>query len=203
MRLSIIALGHVHASDLAPLTLLFSHIEQLVLDIPPHDALAKHRAEFNRAVDAATADWLLIVRERESIDDALAKEIFEAASAANARGFRIRSVPLYAGKPLHLTRDEGEVRLFHRRNYIRSASKGEWEEVTVQGSVVRFVNAFRSVTFDSPEAHRDHLAKRAAPHSLIRRSILFAAYALSTRARDRNTLRYLWIEAGFDVPRSA
>ena len=31
----------------------------------------------------------------------------------------------------------GEVRLFHRRHYMRYANKGEWDEITVQGSVVR------------------------------------------------------------------
>lgn len=200
MRLSIIALGDVHAEDLAPLTTKFEHIEQLVLDVPPRDPLSKHRAEFHRAVDAATADWMLIVRERETVDEALAHEIAGAAQAAKARGFRIRSVPFYAGKPLRVTRDEGEVRLFHRRNFMRHAHKGEWEEVTVQGTVVRLTHALRSITFATPEEHRAHLAAKAVRHSLVRRLLLFASYAIATRARDANTLRYLWIEAGYDAP---
>ena len=203
MRLSIITLGHVHTEDLEPLTRHFEHLEQLVLEIAPRDPLAKHRAEFNRAVDAAGTDWILIVRERETLDDALAKEILDAAVAAKARGFRIRSVPYYAGKPLLVTRDEGEVRLFHRRNYMRYANKGEWDEVTVQGSVVRLANAFRSVTFATPEEHRQYLAAKAAPHSVLRRLLLFTTYALGTRARDGNTLRYLWIEAGYDTQKTS
>jgi hypothetical protein len=202
LRLSIIALGHVHAEDLASLTTRFAHIEQLVLDVAPRDPLSRHRAELNRALDAATADWILIVREREFIDDALASEIAHAASEAKARGFRIRSVPFYAGKPLRLGESEGEVRLFHRRNYMRYANKGEWEEITVQGSVVRLTSAFRSVTFATEEEHRAHLAAKAAPHSALRRLLLFLRYVIGTRARDANTLRYLWIEAGFDVPLS-
>jgi hypothetical protein len=200
MRLSIVALGDIHAEDLQPLTTRFEHIEQLVLDIAPRDPLAKHRGEFNRAVDAASADWVLVIRERETVDEALAQEIFDAASAAKARGFRIRSVPFYAGKPLHVTRDDGEVRLFHRRNYMRYANKGEWEEVTVQGSVVRLASAFRSVTFATPDEHRAHLAAKAAPHSGLRRVLRFLSYAAATKARDANTLRYLWIEAAFDSP---
>ncbi|MFP5247907.1 MAG: hypothetical protein ACLGH0_14530 [Thermoanaerobaculia bacterium] len=200
MRLSIISLGHVHAEDLAPLTTRFEHIEQLVLDVAPRDPLARHRAEFNRAVDAATADWILVVREREVVDEPLAQEILDAANAAKARGFRIRAIPFYAGKPLRLTRDEGEVRLFHRRNYMRYANKGEWDEIMVQGTVVRLANAFRSVTFASADEHRKHLAERAAPHSALRRALLFLRYVLGTRAHDANTLRYLWIEAGYDVP---
>ena len=196
-----IALGDIHAEDLQPLTTKFEHIEQLVLDIPPRDPLAKHRAEFNRAVDAATADWMLVIRERETVDEALAQELFDAASAAKARGFRVRAVPYYAGQPLRVSRDEGEVRLFHRRNYMRYANKGEWDEITVQGSVVRLANAFRSVTFATVDEHRAHLAAKAAPHSIVRRVLLFASYAIATRARDANTLRYLWIEAGFDAPR--
>lgn len=203
MRLAIITLGHVHTEDLVALTPLFEHLEQLVLDIPPRDPIAKHRAEFNRAVDVAGTDWILVVRERETLDEALAKEILDAANAGKARGFRIRSIPYYAGAPLHVTRDGGEVRLFHRRNYMRYANKGEWDEITVQGSVVRLANAFRSVTFATPEEHRAHLAAKAAPHSLVRRALLFTSYVLSTRARDKNTLRYLWIEAAYDVPLKA
>ena len=197
MRLSIITLGHVHAEDLAPLTTRFTHIEQLVLDIAPRDELSKHRAELNRAIDAATADWLLIVREREQVDDALATEIAQVVNDAKARGFRIRAVALYAGKPLHIEQGSGEVRLFHRRHYLRHANKGEWDEITVQGSVVRLTNALHSVTFATYEEHRAQLAAKAKPHSLLRRVFRFARYALATRARDANTLRYLWIEAGY------
>jgi hypothetical protein len=199
MRLSIIALGHVHAEDLAPLTTRFTHIEQLVLDIAPRDELSRHRAELNRAIDAATADWLLIVRERETIDEELATEIAHAVSEAKARGFRIRSIPFYAGKPLLLEEGTGEVRLFHRRNYLRHANKGEWEEITVQGSVVRLGHTFRSVTFATEEEHRTHLAAKGRSRPAVKRALLFARYVIGTRVRDANTLRYLWIEAAYDV----
>ncbi|MFL6247208.1 MAG: hypothetical protein ACJ74H_14340 [Thermoanaerobaculia bacterium] len=199
MRLSIIALGHVHAEDLAPLTTRFTHLEQLVLDIAPRDELSRHRAELNRAIDAATADWMLIVRERETIDDELATEIAHAVSDAKARGFRIRSVPFYAGKPLRLEESTGEVRLFHRRHYLRHANKGEWDEITVQGSVVRLGHAFRSVTFASEDEHRAHLAAKGTLRPVIRRALTFARYVIGTRVRDANTLRYLWIEAAYDV----
>jgi len=197
MRLSIIALGHVHAEDLAPLTTRFTHIEQLVLDVAPRDPLSKHRAELNRAIDAATADWMLIVREREAVDDALATEIAAVVADAKARGFRIRSVPFYAGAPLKLEGGSGEVRLFHRRHYLRHANKGEWEEITVQGSVVRLTQALRSVTFASADEHRQHLASKATRRSSLRRVLQFLAYAMSTRTTDGNTLRYLWIEAAY------
>ncbi|HUR80806.1 MAG TPA: hypothetical protein VM733_08570 [Thermoanaerobaculia bacterium] len=197
--MAVIALGHVHAEDLVALTPHFSRIEQLVLDVPPRDPLSKHRAEFNRAVDAATADWVLVIREREKIDDELAKEIAHAAAEGKARGFRIRSVPMYAGQPLRIGAAH-EVRLFHRRYYLRFANKGQWQELMVQGSVVRLASVLRSLTFVSHDEHRAHLAERAAPHSWLRRALLFVRYVIATRARDRATLRYLWIEAAYDVP---
>lgn len=201
--LSIVTLGHVHTEALVALTPHFSRIEQLVLDIPPQDPLSRHRAEFNRAVDAATADWVLVLRERETIGEALAIEIATAAADAKARGFRIRSIPLYRGQPLRIGSGEGEVRLFHRRYYLRFANKGEWPEIMVQGSVVRLAQALNPVTFASAEEHWKHLAERAAPHSRLRRALLFARYAMANGTRDRNTLRYLWIEAAFDVPASS
>ena len=188
------ALGHVHAEDLAALTTRFEHIEQLVLDIPPRDELVKHRAEFNRALDAASTDWVLVVREREQIDDGLAQEVADAMKAARAWGFRIQSVPYYTGKPLHIGRNDGELRLMQRRHVLRRG------ELNVQGTVVRLANAFRSITFTSEDEHRAFLAERATPHSWLRRALRFARYVAGTRTRDRNTLRYLWVEAGYDEP---
>jgi len=197
--LSIVALGHVHAEHVMALSQYFSPIEILALDIPPRDALSRHRAEFHRAIDAANNDWLLLVREREEADPPLAREMAEAAAAGNARGFRIRALPMYAGKPLHIGNpDAGEVRFFHRRNFMRFANKGEWQEVTVQGTVVRLNESLRSVTFATSGEHREYLARTGVPHSLVRRLLLFAHHVVATRAFDGNTRRYLWIEAGFD-----
>lgn len=196
MQLSVVTLGHVHADALAALTPHVTRLEQLVLDIPPRAALADHRAELNRAVDAASADWVLVVRERETIDDALAREIAEAARAARAWGFRVRTIPYYAGRPLRIGGGEGELRLFHRRHLLRRG------EPAVQGTVVWLENAFRAVTFESAEAHLEYLEKTAVPHSRIRRLLLFLRYALSARTLDGTTLRYLWNEAAFDSGRS-
>jgi len=198
MELSIITLGQVDAEALEPLTPHFTRLEQLVLDVAPRDAFAKHRPELNRAIDAASADWLLLLREREVIDHALAGEIANAVREGRVWGFRIRSVPWYANRPLYIGRDPGEVRLFHKRHYMRFANRGEWEELTVQGTVMRLEQSLHSVTFESAAAHRDYLAKTGVPHSALRRALLFIRYFLSTRTFDVNTLRYLWIEAGYD-----
>jgi hypothetical protein len=192
MRLGVITLGHVHAEELEPLTKHFEHLEQLVLDIAPRASLEEHRAELNRAVDAATDDWLLILREREVVDEPLAIEIAEAMQASKAWGFRIRSIPIYAGKPLRLGGEEGELRLFHRRHLLRRG------DVAVQGTVVRLKNVLRSVSFDSSAAHREQLSKTGVPHSGLRHVLLFIRYALGAKTLDANTLRYLWIEAAYD-----
>jgi hypothetical protein len=174
--LSVIAFGHVHAEHVMALSAHFVPMEILALDVPPRDPIAKHRAEFHRAIDAA-----------------------KAAEGAKARGFRIRSIPYYAGAPLRIgDHDAGEVRLFHRRNFMRFANKGEWEEVTVQGTVVRLEESLRSVTFASSAEHREYLGAHGVPHSTLRRLLLFTHHVVVTRTLDRNTLRYLWIEAGFD-----
>lgn len=196
--LSIITLGHVHTEDLTALSPHFKKLEQLVLDVPPFDPLAKHRAEFNTAIDAASGDWLLIVREHEIVDDALAGEVAEAVAAAKARGFRIRSIPFYCGKPLRIGTEEGEIRLFHRRYYLRYANKGEWQQLGIQGTVVRLNNILRSMSFETAAAHREQLARKGVPHSGLRHLLLFLRYAVGAHTFDRNTLRYLWIEAGFD-----
>jgi hypothetical protein len=190
--LSIVTLGHVHTEDLTALTPHFTKLEQLVLDVAPRVDLALHRAELNRAVDAASSDWVLIVREREVVDDALAREIAAAIPAGLARGFRIRTLAMYAGKPLRLTPGDGELRLFHRRYFLRR------DEIAVQGTVVRLTNPLRAMSFDSPAAHREQLSKSGVPHSGLRHVLLFLSYALGARTIDANTLRYLWIEAAFD-----
>jgi hypothetical protein len=188
-QLSVVTLGHVHAEDLTALTPHFTRIEQLVLDIHPRSALADHRAELHRAVDASSSDWILIVRERETIGDALASEIRAAMDGEKAWGFRIRTAPIYSGQPLQVGLGEGEIRLFHRRHFLRRG------EVAVQGTVIRLQHAFQAITFASPAEHREYLARTAVPHSRVRQILLFLAHA---RTLDRNTLRYLWIEAGFD-----
>lgn len=194
MRLSVVTLGHVHTEDLVALTPNCTHIEQLVLDVPPREPIDRHRPELNRAIDAATADWILIVREREVIDDALATEIAQAVGAGKAWGFRIRAVAWYAGKALGVGGHDGELRLVHRRHLLRRG------ELAVQGTVVRLVAVLRSVTFTSAEEHRRYLSEKAARRSVLRRVLIFVRYAIGTRALDANTLRYLWIEAGFEVP---
>lgn len=199
--LSIITLGDVHAEHLAPLSESFDRLEQLVLDVHPRDPLARHRPEFNRAVDASSADWILVVRERETVDHALAAEIAAAARDAKAWGFRIRVEPYYTGRPLRLGDSAGEIRLLHKRHYMRFANKGEWDEPAIQGTIIRLKAALRMATFESGDEHRRYLENNAQRRGSLARVVTFLRDAIGTATVDANTLRYIWIEAGWKKPR--
>lgn len=193
MHLSVITLGHVHSDPLNPLTPHFTRLEQVQTNLPARASLEDHRAELNRAIDAAAADWIFILREREEIDVPLAREISESASdSPRAWGYRVRTVPYYSGQPLRIGSAAGELRLLHRRHLTRRG------DLLVQGSVIRLGHTLRMETFASSAEHRAYLEKTAVPHSWLRHRLLFARNAMTTRARDVNTLRYLWIEAAFD-----
>ena len=142
-------------------------------------------AELNRAIDASANDWILVIREHEAIDVALAGEVVRALDGA-AWGYRVRTTVLYAGKPLRIG-DSGELRLFHRRHRRRDGS--------VEGPVIRIQTPLRAISFASTADHRAYLEKNAVPHSALRRTLIFLRNA---RTFDRNTLRYLWLEAGYD-----
>lgn len=189
MELSVITLGHVDPDAFGPLALYLTRIEQVITNLTPHAVFAGARAELNRAIDAAANDWILILRERERIDEALASEIVQAMDTAGAWGFRLRVQVMYAGKPLRLAGSAGELRLVHRRHLLRRG------DLAVQGTVIRLRNPLRTRSFESADAHREYLRERAVPHSTLRRTLIFLRNA---RTFDPNTLRYLWIEAGFD-----
>jgi hypothetical protein len=186
-QLSVVCLGHVHNEAIEPLTAHLNRLEQVVTNLSPQISLAQSRAELNRAVDAAANDWIVIMRERETVDDALASEIADAISDSRAWGYRIATTPIYAGRPLRVDGD-GELRLFHRRHLLRRG------ELQVEGSVVRMSNALHALTFDSVASHRAYLEKNASRRSLLMRTLVFLRTA---RTLDTNTLRYLWIEAGY------
>ena len=198
MTLTLLALGHLPASAIESLLSTLPPIEAIELTLPLGAALEEHKGELNRAIDAASNDWILIMRQHEVVDEQLAAEITRAMREARAWGFRIRTIPIYRGRPLRLATADGEIRLFHRRHYARFEARRESRAMRVQGTVVRLVTPLRAVTFATAEEHRGHLTARFAPHSRLRRALIFARNAIAVRSMDANTLSYLWIEAGFD-----
>jgi hypothetical protein len=197
--LTIIALGTVRSDDVRPLAHRFAPLEQIDLPLSPRAPLEEHKGELNRAIAAAANEWVLILRERESVDPELAEELVRAtAEPARAWAYRMRSVAYYAGAPLRIgAKEEGEIRLFHRRHYVRFEAKKEATAMRVQGTVIRLEAPIRSMTFETPGEHQLYLERTAASQSFVRRLLVFAHSLVTTRTLDANTIRYLWIEAGY------
>lgn len=199
--LTILAAGDVRSEDFDALAPLFDSVAQIPLAILPRAPLEEHKAAVNRAIDASPGGWILILRERESVDSILAAELSKAASEHPAAwGYRVRAAPFYCGRPLHVGDDrQGEIRFLHRR-HCRFDLKSEGREMKVEGPVQRLRTPLRVLTFDSSAEHRAWLETTAVPHSVLRRLLLFARDAVATGAwRMRwTTLQFLWIEAAYD-----
>jgi hypothetical protein len=200
--LSVLCLGHITGEAIAPLLESFGGLELAEVPLPADTRLEDQPADINRAIDAARSHWVLILRGGEMVSEELAREV--AASAIEpplAWGFRIRSETVYAGRPLRLgKKSEGEVRLVHRR-HARFDLRTPGAEIKVQGPVIRMKGTLRRHSFDSLEQHRRFLEREGVPHSLPRRILLFARDAVVTGSlwRGMTTLRYLWLEAGYDL----
>ncbi|HUF16605.1 MAG TPA: hypothetical protein VMS12_01025 [Thermoanaerobaculia bacterium] len=198
--LSIIALGRIESSSIEALQKFFPVIEQVDSGLSPDAALHAHKGAGNRAIDSCSHDWILILREREIVTPSLAGELAAAASESpRAWGFRLVSQLYYCGRPLRIGRSMGEVRFFHRR-HSRFDLRTEGLEIRVQGTVIRLRGAIERRTFASPADHLSHLQAGGVPHSLVRRLLIFIHNAVVTGSlwRSAATLRYLWIEAGYD-----
>lgn len=202
--LTILSLGPLNSGSVDSLRAVASAVEVIELDLPPLSHLPASSAVLNRAIEAASYPWILVLRGGERISPDLAAEIAHVAvETPGSWGFRLRSVPYYAGRPLLLgDRSDGEIRLIHRRRCRFVTGK---PEVNVPGTIVRLSQHLRQETFASPAEHRRFLETRSVPHSLLRRMLLFTRNAVATGSllRDWNTLRYLWIEAGFDQVRGS
>jgi hypothetical protein len=203
--LTILALGHLTLEQIKPLQPRFGSIELIDMHMPREAVPADHGAEINRAIAAAANPWILILREREMVGPELAAEIRQVTGEpAQAWGFRIVTQAVYEGKPLLLERGSGEIRLVHRRHGRFDARSGA-REMKVEGTVIRLRSPLRLETFASAAEHAAFLRARGVPHSALRRLLIFTRNAMLTGAwrRSRSTLRYLWIEAGFDLAESA
>jgi hypothetical protein len=195
--ISVLALGHVTTDVTENLVRRVGAIEQIDLRLERDSAIAGHVAEINRAIDAATCDWVLIVRAHESIGVRLAEEIAASIGASpRAWGYRVRTQPTYRGAPLDLQApDEGELRLLHRR-HARFLPGGE---LKVQGTVIRTREPLEASSFASDAEHERWLAEQGQRRGLLGRLgtfIVDAARCGPFRA-GRNGLRYLWVNAGW------
>jgi hypothetical protein len=198
--LTVLFIGSADLPALAPLQARVPALQVRELALPASVALERHPEAVNRGIDAAPSHWIVIVRRGEQIDEQLAEEIIASAiEPPLSWGFRIETDVLYRNKPLRLGRDRGEIRLFHRR-HARFDLRARGNEIKVQGTVLRSRHAFVRSLHGSAREHAESLAVAGIPHSLLRRALLFARRAVETGSwwRSANTLRYLWIEAGYD-----
>ena len=180
-------------------------IHELPLAIPAGIPLAAYGKTINRTFDEAKTNWILILREGEEIGEPLAEEIRGIVTGfPRAWGFRTATEIIYRGKPLRLGRNRGEIRLFNRR-HARFDARRSTGEMPVQGPVVVLKNRLTRRSYPNAEEHLRALRTAAVPQSWLRRSLLFLRRAAITGAwwRSTNTLRYLWIESGFDQSSAA
>jgi hypothetical protein len=195
--ISVLALGHLKFDQIQSLQQHFSGIEAIDSTLPRETRLVDRGAELNRAIAAAANPWVLVLREGEHVDLALAEEIKRSiGDPPRAWGFRIRTRLVYDGQPLLLTEGDGEVRLLHQRH-----ARFRDQNLNVEGTVVRMEHSLTQTTFGTTAQHHEFLRARGVPHSLVRRIFLFSRNAFVTGAlwRSRATLRYLWLEAGYDL----
>lgn len=196
--LTVLGLGAVGADSIFSLHDRLASVQLVGLALKASSTLSEHPGTVNRAIDASDADWVMILREREVISDALAREIASALVPPRAWAFRIRSVPMYEGQALRLrTDDAGEIRLIQRRRARVDPATGTFR---ILGTVIRLESPLERLTFASAGEHRRYLEAFAVPHSTVRRVLRFVAAVMTFRRAlgSRATLRYLWIESGFD-----
>lgn len=198
--ITVLGFGRVTTDNTEHLVRRVGAIEQIDLRLERDAPIAAHVAEINRAIDAASCDWVVLVREHETVGEALAAEIAESiVSATRAWGFRLRTRPLYRGAPLDLEpAGEGELRLLHRR-HARFLPGGEPK---VQGTVIRTREPLDASTFTSEDEHRLWLAERGTRRGMVARAMVFAIDAVRCgpfRAGS-NGLHYLWVNAAWRRP---
>lgn len=198
--LSVFAAGRVGEDALAPLRQRFDSVDVQPLPLPADVSFGRHQAEIRAALTTAGHDWVLLLREGESVSGELADAMARAlVDPPRAWGFRLGLRRLYRGAPLDLgARSHGEIRLFQRR-HMRLDLRNRFEEMQIEGAVIRLEGWLERRLWDSAEEHAQAKARAGVPHSTLRRSLVFLRRAFEARAWARpNALRYLWIEAGWD-----
>lgn len=195
--ITVLGFGRVTTDNTEHLVRRVGAIEQIDLRLERDEPLAAHVAEINRAIDAASCDWVLLVREHETVGEGLAAEIADSLGPApRAWGYRVRTRPLYRGEPLDLEPSgEGELRLLHRR-HARFLPGGEPK---IQGTVIRTRETFDAATFVSEAEQERWLADRGTRRGIVARTVVFAIDALrcGPLRAGRNGLRYLWVNAAW------
>ncbi|HUP64708.1 MAG TPA: hypothetical protein VM557_05465 [Thermoanaerobaculia bacterium] len=197
-ELTLFTIGAADSADLVGLRASFDIATVIELPAPADGRSAAPPAEIREAVTRSASDWIFLVRRGEFISQPLAAEMAGAISdPPRAWGYRLRIRPIYSGEPLLIEKGAAELRLFHRR-HVRIDPRSR--EMQIEGAVIRLELPIDHVRFASSSEHEMWLARNAVPHSFLRRLLRFVRTAVATGALFRSpaTVRYLWIEAGWD-----
>lgn len=198
---TVFTLGGIREGAVDRLAETFGSVEVLPLDLDRDASLSDAQPALRAAVNRASHDWVLLLRDGEGVPAPAAAELSASVTEPpKAWGFRLRVQPSCGGRPLLLDPAlSGEIRFFHRR-HARFDLRGRGAEMNVEGTVLRLREPLGREMFASHEAHRAWLATHGVPHSSLRRVLLFAKRAWVSRALlgSRVSLRDLWDEAGWD-----
>ena len=195
----VISIGSLDPGSFETLRTLFE-VTTTTIDPPEPFSWESVADQVNRAIDEVPG-WVLLVRGGERVSMRLAEEISRLAmDKPVAWAFRIPVSVEYAGRALYRNagRPAGDIRLFHSRR-CRFLPKGDRRELQTRGTVMRISVALERVLYATEEEHIAVLERSGVPHSLPRRVAIFLASIWSGRRQlTRSTLRYRWIEAGWD-----
>ena len=197
-ELTLFTIGPADPADLVGLRAAFDIAAVIELPPPADGSSAAPPAEIRDAVTRSASDWIFLVRRGEFISQPLADEMAAAITdPPRAWGYRLRIRPIYSGEPLLIEKGSAELKLFHRR-HVRIDPRSR--EMQIEGAVIRLELPIDHVRFASSSEHEMWLSRNAVPHSFLRRLLLFVRTAVGTGALFRSpaTVRYLWIESGWD-----
>ena len=100
---TVFTLGAVTPRAIEHLGAHFLPVEVLPLELPPDASLAASQPALRAAVNRAAHDWILILREGETVTPAGAAGMRAAVpDPPTAWGFRLKIQPSCGGKPLRL-----------------------------------------------------------------------------------------------------
>lgn len=200
-RLDLISIGPIEPEAIEPLHERFT-VASSELESTAPDAFrwSDHASLINSAIDEAPG-WVLLLRAGDRVTASLAVELGRhATDKPVAWAFRIPVSLLYEGGPLYRSSpgSGGEIRFFHGRR-CRFLRKGETVELQSRGTVIRLERPIERELYRSREDHRTALETNGAPHSLLRTVMVFLSRLWCDRRRlTLRSLRYHWIEAGWD-----
>lgn len=193
--LSVVVLGYASGDSVSALGV---ESEVIGTALPADAVVVNHTEELNAVMLRAKHDWLLVLREGERINTALAEEIEEAIRGTRAWGYRLGVDFIYCGTVINRRDTVGEIRLVHRRHARFKPNPGA-REMFVQGTVVRLQHRLRRVLFETAREHREALEATSERCGALERmrAFLHAAWRERLFGGRLVAARYWWVESHY------